>query len=273
MTAMDSLTRDSFGYISDLVRRESGIQLETGKEYLVESRISPVAHEHGFHDVSQLVRHLRHQASPRIVAQLVAALTTNETSWFRDPELYRSLGSHLLPTLVRRRSVRRLRLWSAACSSGQEPYSVLIAAAESVDCIGVGIEMLGTDINPAMVDRARTGRYGRVEVMRGLTEERRRRHFVEDGDAWVVDAGLRAQTTFKQLNLTRPFPVVGQYDLVLLRNVLIYFDVETKRDVLARMRRIVAPDGFLVLGTAETVVGVDDAWVQEPGHPGVYRLA
>lgn len=258
-------------FLRDLVRRESGIVLESGKDYLVSSRVTPVAHDLGYRGLSDLVRDLRHHPAARTTSRVVEALTTNETLWFRDLEPFAALRRVILPELVRARPARRVRLWSAACSSGQEPYSALMTAFETPDMMGIAVQMLATDLSAAMVERTREGRYSRVEVARGLGRERLMRWFVADGEHWRAGPELTAALSAKVVNLTRPLPVAEQQDVILLRNVLIYFDVETKREVLRRMRRVLAPDGYLMLGATESTVGLDDAWRPVAGLPGVYR--
>lgn len=270
-----ALTRETVDYLRELVQRESGIAIEDGKDYLVLNRVTPVAQELGFPDVTQLVRHLRRSATtpPGTVVALVSALTTNETSWFRDPAVFAALADHALPSLAAARAGRPLRMWSAACSTGQEVYSLLIAASETPACAATDLQVLASDINPAMVERARAARYSDVEAVRGLSPERRARHFDQVGTEYVVAAPLRAKVSFKTINLTRPYPITTPFDLVLLRNVLIYFDVATKVEVLTRVRRVIAPDGFLVLGTAESTLGISDAWAPVAGRRGLYRPA
>ncbi len=204
---------------------------------------------------------------------VVEALTTNETSWFRDGDPFSTLRSTVLPDLATRRPARGLRIWSAACSSGQEPYSIAIALAETPAVAGWRIEVLGTDLSEEMVARARAGRYTQLEVNRGLPATSLVRHFERDGTHWRIAPALTAHVSFRTLNLVRPFPPLGRFDVVFLRNVLIYFDVATKRDILRRVRQVMAPDGYLFLGAAEMTMGVDDAWERVPaGRSSVYRI-
>lgn len=265
-------TQLDLAFLRELVHREAGLVVEPGKDYLVSSRLTPVALELGFRGIPDLVRDLRHHPSARTTAQIVAAMTVNETLWFRDGAPFQALRTEVLPTLARSRPGRRLRLWSAACSSGQEAYSALIVALETPDLIGFDLEMLATDLSPAMVERTRAGRYTALEIGRGLGVERLARWFVRDGEHWVVGPELAGCVSAKVANLCRPLAVHGQYDVILLRNVLIYFDVATKREVLGRVRRVLAPDGHLLLGATESTVGVDDSWTPVAGSPGLYRL-
>ncbi len=268
-----TLAPASFGFVCDLVRRESAIVLAAGKEYLVESRLLPLARAQGDPDIDTYVERARRQPGGPVVREIVEALTTNETSWFRDREPYEALRTPVLPGLVAARtSTRRLRVWSAACSSGQEPYSIAMVLAEAVELTGWRLEVLGTDLSLEMVERCREGRYSQLEMNRGLPATHLVRHFERDGTAWRVNRNLAAMTTFRQLNLVRQFPPLPAFDVVFLRNVLIYFDLPTKREVLARVRQVLAPDGVLYLGASETTLGVDDAWQQVPvGRAFVYR--
>lgn len=267
-----SITLESFSFVSELVRRESAIVLETGKEYLVESRLSPMAREAGARDVDAFLRTARQRLDPRVGKEIVEALTTNETSWFRDSDPFTALRTLILPELSTRRATRSLRFWSAACSSGQEPYSMAMVARDTPEVAGWRLEILGTDLSEKMVERARSGRYSQLEVNRGLPATMLVEHFARAGTHWQVGPEIASAVQFRELNLTRPFPPLGRFDVVFLRNVLIYFDAATKRDILRRVRAVLAPDGFLLLGAAETTIGIDDGWERAvSGRASVYR--
>jgi chemotaxis protein methyltransferase CheR len=259
--------------VRDLVRRESAIVLSQGKEYLVESRLLPVAREEGLPDIEKLVEKVRQHPHSPVSRRLVEALTTNETSWFRDGDPFAALRDTVVPDLASsRKTTRRLRIWSAACSSGQEAYSIAMTLLDTPAVADWTIEILGTDLSSVMVQRAREGRYSQLEVNRGLPANRLVRHFERDGAGWRVNAQLRSMARFSELNLMRPFPTVGRFDVVFLRNVLIYFDVATKRDILHRVGQVLASDGYLYLGAAEMTMGVDDAWERvAAGRSSVYR--
>jgi chemotaxis protein methyltransferase CheR len=268
-----TIAPETFCFVRDLVRRESAIVLSQGKEYLVESRLLPVAREEGLADIEKLVEKVRQHPHSPVSRRLVEALTTNETSWFRDGDPFAALRDTVVPDLASsRRTTRRLRIWSAACSSGQEAYSIAMTLLDTPAVAGWTIEILGTDLSSVMVQRAREGRYSQLEVNRGLPASHLVRHFERDGAGWRVNAQLRSMARFSELNLMRPFPTVGRFDVVFLRNVLIYFDVVTKRDILHRVGRVLAPDGYLYLGAAEMTMGVDDAWERvAAGRSSVYR--
>lgn len=268
-----SIGATAFGFVRELLRSESAIVLEAGKEYLVESRLVPLAREAGHRDVDAYVADLAARRNPAALRQVVEALTTNETSWFRDGDPFTALRDSILPELARSRPHRRLRIWSAACSSGQEPYSILMTARDTPALAGWTVDMLATDLSQEMLDRARAGEYTQLEVNRGLPATTLVRHFRRHGLHWRIDPALAAQVQFRQLNLVRPFPPLGRFDVVFLRNVLIYFDLATKRDILHRVRQVMAPDGHLFLGAAEMTMGVDDAWERVPaGRSSVYRI-
>jgi len=268
-----TIAPEAFGYVRDLVRRESAIVLGPGKEYLVESRLLPLARLAGATDVDAYVSLLRARTDVAASRLVVEALTTNETSWFRDVDPFITLRMMVLPELARDRTQRKLRIWCAACSNGQEPYSVAMTLLDVPAVAGWSTEIVATDLSVEVLARARAGRYTQLEVNRGLPATSLVRHFVRDGAEWRISAQLAAMVAFRELNLMRPFPPMGRFDVVFLRNVLIYFDIETKRDILRRVRQVLAPDGYLFLGAAEMTVGVDDAWERVPsGRSSVYRL-
>lgn len=262
-----------FTFVRELVRSESAIVLEPGKEYLVESRLLPLARQGGYPDVDAFVGELSTRRNPAALKQVVEALTTNETSWFRDADPFTALRQSVFPELARTRPQREIRVWAAACSSGQEPYSILMTAHDTPEIAGWKIDMVATDLSEEMLDRARRGEYSQLEVNRGLPASTLVRHFERSGLSWRISRALAAQVQFRQLNLVRPFPPMGRFDVVFLRNVLIYFDLATKRDILRRVRQVMAPDGHLFLGAAEMTMGVDDGWERVPaGRSSRYRI-
>jgi chemotaxis protein methyltransferase CheR len=268
-----TLSAQEFAYVSDLVRRSSAIVLETGKEYLVEARLLPLARQAGVGTVSEYVTRAQHRPEPDTHEKIVDALTTNETSWFRDSEPFQALTANVLPDLMPTRSANRtLRVWSAACSSGQEPYSLAMVLQENLPA-GWTYDITATDISQEMLARAEAGRFTQLEMNRGLPAHMLVRYFERDGTHWRVSANLRNNITFRRLNLATALPPMPQFDLVFLRNVLIYFDVETKRQVLSRISATMRPDGWLFLGSAETTIGIDDRFERvAAGRSSAYRL-
>lgn len=270
-----TLSAETFAYVADLVRRRSAIQLGTGKEYLVESRLLPLSRAAGVADVDTYVRSLRDAAHPGGLDLLVEAMTTNETSWFRDNQPFEALAGHVVPELLAERSPwtagQPVRIWSAACSSGQEPYSIAMTLA---DVLPQGLlRITATDLSEQMIARAAAGRYSQLEINRGLPASMLVKHFTRVGAEWQIAPEIRSTVSFLRHNLLDDPPVGGPFDTVFLRNVLIYFDLETKRDVLRKVRQVIRPGGFLVLGSAETTIGIDEDWQRVAvGRGAVYRL-
>ena len=266
-----SITASSFSFVSDLVRRETAMLYDPGKEYLVEARLLPLARETGDPDVDAYVQRLRTDVAER--RRAVDALTINETSWFRDNAPYQAFSDMMLPSLLESRAAtRHLSIWSAACSSGQEAYSLAMVLDQHLPA-GWTVEILATDVSDKMLERVRTGRYSQVEMNRGLPATQLVRHFTRVGTEWEVSADLRRVVRTQHLNLASPFPAtLPRFDVVFLRNVLIYFDLDTKRDILRRVHDQVASDGFLLLGSSETTLDLSDSWARETvGRVQVHR--
>jgi chemotaxis protein methyltransferase CheR len=249
-----SVAAADFDYVRELVRRRSAIFLEPGKEYLVESRLLPVVQASGEGDLARFISRLRSSPEGSLHTQVVEAMTTNETSWFRDHHPFNALESVILPDLLRRRAtVRRLTIWSAATASGQEAYSIamvlhdLLAANPAWD-----LRVLATDLSEEMVRRTEAGRYSQLEINRGLPAAKLVRHFTRAGTEWQVNQDLRRMVDARQLNLAAPFPPLPPIDVMFLRNVLIYFQPDTRRQIFDQVRRVLQPDGYVVLGGAET---------------------
>ena len=268
------LAERDFDYIRDLVRDRAAIVLEPGKEYLAVTRLDPVVRRAGLSSLSELVATLREDADPDLSEQVIDALTTNETTFFRDVYPFESLRTNVLPDLIeRKRLSRSLFIWSAGCSSGQEPYSVAMMIRENFPELATWqVSILGTDVSAAMLERARTGRYGQIEVNRGLPANLLVKHFRRAGLGWEIDGSIKAMVRFRHQNLVDPWPSLPPMDLVLMRNVMIYFGVATKRDILARVRDVLAPHGYLLLGTSETTLHLDDTFQRHAvGPTGWYR--
>ena len=268
-----TLTAHEFAFISQLVRRDAAIVLDPGKEYLVEARLLPLARQVGAASVAEFVNRVQQRPEGDLHARIVDALTTNETSFFRDGEPFTALVDNVLPELIEKRAAsRHLKIWSAACSSGQEPYTLAMVLQETLPQ-GWSFDILATDISTEMLGRAQQGLYSQLEVNRGLPVQVLVKHFERDGANWRVSDSLRRRVTFRRMNLAAPFPPVGPFDIVFLRNVLIYFDVDTKRTVLQRVGANMQPDGWLFLGSAETTIGIDDRLERVvAGRTSAYRL-
>ncbi|HET7322318.1 MAG TPA: CheR family methyltransferase [Longimicrobiaceae bacterium] len=265
-----------YAYLSELLQRESGLCLGPHKEYLLESRLTPLARTRGLGGLSGLVRRLRERGDDELSRAVCEAMTTNESLFFRDATPFRLLQEELLPELAARRvATRRLRIWCAAGSTGQEPYSLAMILDEMAALFyGWRVEILSTDYSRAALDRARAGLYNHFEVQRGLPIQMLTRHFHRVGDDWQISESLRRAVQFRELNLLEPFQHLGRFDVVLCRNVLIYFDLPTKAEVLARLAGCVADDGYLFLGGSETAMGVTRHFDRVPGAgTSVYRVA
>jgi chemotaxis protein methyltransferase CheR len=269
------LTGQQFGYVADLLRREAAIVLSPGKEYLVESRLRPLAHQTGHANIGELLTAAQspHGTAGGVRKRIVESLTINETSWFRDREPFAALTDVVLPEVLKDAPGRPIRVWSAASSSGQEPYSIAIQLDKALPP-GRDFQILATDLSTEMVARARAGVYNQLEINRGLPAPDLVRYFQRAGADWQVTDKLRRKITFQQLNLSLPLPAMQPFDVVFLRNVLIYFSPETKRQILARVRKVLRPGGWLQLGAAETTVGIDAAFERVPvGRTAIYRAS
>ncbi len=264
-----------FERIRKLVYERAAIVLEPGKEYLVEARLAPVAQAHGFVSVNDLCRAVdRHCA--QLLAEIVEVMTTNETSFFRDQYPFEALKQTILPDLVQQRAPqRRLRIWCAACSSGQEPYSIAMLIDEHFPLLASwNVSIYATDISKAVLARARAGRFSQLEVSRGLSPAQLARYFVRDGVDWELKPSFRRRVRFEELNLAGRWPILERFDLVLLRNVLIYFDQPTKIAILTRVQQQLAGDGLLMLGGSETPPLEVTTLERLPiVRAGVYRVA
>ena len=266
-----SISAGTFTFVADLVRRCSAIELPAGKEYLVESRLLPLVRQADLAGVDEYVATLRTVPHSAEHDRVVDALTTNETSWFRDFTPFQALTQHVVPTLAADHPDQRsLRVWSAACSTGQEPYSIAMAL---LDCAATrSVQITATDISREVLGRGRAGRYSQVEINRGLPAAMLVRHFARAGTEWELSKAMRSRVTFTQHNLLDPPPAGGPFDIIFLRNVLIYFDLATRREVLGRVRAVLAPRGFLLLGATESTFGIEDTWEHVAIGPGaLYR--
>jgi len=266
------MTPESFDFLSAFVKEHSGLILNKGKEYLLEHRLLPLARNHGVDNIDALVEMMRRPGSGQLGEAVVDAMTTNESFFFRDKTPFDQFESTMLPAMLENRSSqRKFRIWCAAASTGQEPYSLAMCLKEAAEkLLHWRIEILGTDLSAEVLEKAKAGMYSQFEVQRGLPIKLLVKYFKQIGELWQVDAALKAMVTYKPLNLMKDFSALGKFDIVFCRNVLIYFDQPTKKLVLERIARQLAPDGFLVLGAAETVIGITDVFRPVPGHRGLY---
>ncbi|HEY8340451.1 MAG TPA: protein-glutamate O-methyltransferase CheR [Egibacteraceae bacterium] len=272
-----TLTAGDFEFVRALVHEHAAIVLEPSKTYLVESRLAPLVRAIGADSIGDLVARLRtgHDAQ-QLRRRVVDAMTTNETSWYRDLSPFEALETTILPQLIAaRQETRALNIWSAACSSGQEPYSVAMLLRERFPQLaGWNVRIIATDISAEMLGRAAAGTYSQLEVNRGLPSAHLVKYFTRRGASWQIRDDIRAMVEFRAMNLAQPWGFLPPIDVLLLRNVLIYFDVATKREILRRAREVLRPDGYLLLGTAETTLSIDDAFTRVTvGRTTVYQAA
>jgi chemotaxis protein methyltransferase CheR len=262
-----------FATIARHIRDVTGLALGQDQAYLLSARLAPVLRRRGLGDMGELARRLGTAEGRGLLQEAAEATTTNETSFFRDDAPFRHLGEKVLPALAAARPPGApIRVWSAACSSGQEAYSVAMLAAGARAPGPWRIELLGTDFSTAMVQRAREGVFTQFEIQRGLPSHLLARWFRQEGDRWRVAEELRAACRFQELNLLGDLSSLGRFDVIMLRNVLIYFDTPTKERVLEGCIRHLAPDGVLYLGAAETLLGLRSSLVPLTEHRGAFVL-
>jgi chemotaxis protein methyltransferase CheR len=261
-----------YEFLRKLLRERSGLDLSADKQYLVESRLIPLARKAGLPGIAELVQKIKSGTDP-LTSDVVEAMTTNETFFFRDKIPFDHLREAVLPELMQARANRRsLRIWCAASSSGQEPYSI----AMCLKGIGAGlagwrVEILATDLSQAVLEKSRAGIFSQFEVQRGLPIQMLVKHFTQVGELWQLNADIRAMVQHRQLNLLQDFSHLGTFDVIFCRNVMIYFDQDTKAGVFDRLAKVLEADGVLALGAAESVVGISDAFKPYPERRGLYR--
>jgi chemotaxis protein methyltransferase CheR len=260
-----------YEFLCKLLKEQSGLALGADKQYLVESRLLPLVRKTGLASLTELMAKLRNGGG-RLAVDVVEAMTTNESFFFRDKIPFDHFRDTIMPALLTARErERRIRIWCAAASTGQEPYSLAICLKDMKDKLaGWRVEIVATDLSIEVLERAKAGVYSQFEVQRGLPIQMLVKHFAQLGELWQIAADIRAMVQFRPLNLLADFSRLGAFDLVFCRNVLIYFDQETKVSVLNRMACATAPDGYLVLGAAETVVGLTDAFKPMADRRGLY---
>lgn len=266
---------NDFQYIAQLLYQRSGLIITQEKAYLLESRLNPVARKWDLDGVDTLIAVLRAKKDERLAVAVTEAMTTNESFFFRDNRPFEQFKEIVLPQLLQARAARKqIRIWSAACSSGQEPYTLaMLLKEEAARLAGWRIEIIATDLSTGILDKAKEGLYSQFEVQRGLPITLLMKYFTQEGEKWRISEAIRSMVTYKAFNLLDNPASLGSFDVVFCRNVLIYFDQATKGQVLARVAQIMPPDGFLYLGGAETVLGISDAFEVVPGQRGVYRLS
>jgi chemotaxis protein methyltransferase CheR len=270
-----SIAPADFAFVSDLVRRNAGIVLEPGKEYLVDARLSAVVRQEKLDSIEALVARLRAQPGLPLQQRVIEAMTTNETSFFRDLHPFDALRRVVVPQLMEsRKAEKAISIWCGASSTGQEPYTIAMTLREHFPMLaGWKLTFIATDISAEMIRRSRDGKYGQIEVNRGLPAALLVKYFQKQGLEWQIDASLRSMIDFREMNLTMPWPLMPPIDIVFMRNVLIYFDQQTKKEILGGLRRVMRPDGYLFLGCAETTMSLDDSFERvQVDKSGCYRV-
>jgi chemotaxis protein methyltransferase CheR len=266
------VTPPDYEYLRKILKERSGLDLSADKQYLVESRLVPLARRAGLAGIPELVAKMKSGAD-KLISDVVEAMTTNETFFFRDKIPFDLLRETILPALMQARaSSKSIRIWSAASSTGQEPYSIAMCLKEkAAQLAGWRFEIVATDLSQEVLEKSKAGIYSQFEVQRGLPIQLLVKYFAQTGELWQINADIRAMVQHRPLNLLQDFSHLGKFDVIFCRNVLIYFDQETKIDVFERMNRQIEPDGMLMLGAAESVVGITDAFRPYPDRRGLYQ--
>jgi len=260
-----------YEFLRRFLKERSGLDLSSDKQYLVESRLIPLARKAGLPGIGELVQKLKSGVEP-LTSEVVEAMTTNETFFFRDKIPFDHLKEAILPALVQARASRRaLRIWCAASSTGQEPYSIAMCVKEFAALAGWRVEIVATDLSQEVLEKSKAGIYSQFEVQRGLPIQMLVKYFKQIGKLWQLNADIRSMVQHRQLNLLQDFSHLGTFDVIFCRNVLIYFDQNTKVAIFERMSKMLESDGVLALGAAESVVGISDAFKPYPERRGLYR--
>ncbi len=265
------MNNQDFEFLAKLLKEKSGLTLTPDKVYLLESRLTPLARKRGLDTLDALVQKLRTSRDEGLVKDVTEAMTTNESFFFRDNTPFDIFKNHVLPAMEKARPNKKLRIWCAAASTGQEPYSLAILLKENwAKWQGWNIEIVGTDICTQVLEKAKAGAYSQFEVQRGLPIQMLIKYFKQEGDVWRINEDIRRMVSYRPFNLLSSFSLLGSFDVIYCRNVLIYFDQPTKKDVLERMHSALAKDGTLFLGAAETVLGITDKLRPVRGQRGMY---
>jgi chemotaxis protein methyltransferase CheR len=266
------VNQPDYEFLRKLLREKSGLDLSTDKQYLIESRLLPLARKAGLPGIGELVQKLK-DGNSGLIGQVVEAMTTNETFFFRDKVPFDHFREAIIPELLKARAGRKsVRIWCAAGSTGQEPYSLAMCLKEMGAALsGWRVEIVATDLSQEVLEKSKAGLYSQFEVQRGLPIQLLVKYFKQVGELWQINSDLRAMVQHRRLNLLHDFSQLGTFDVIFCRNVLIYFDQETKINIFGRLAKSMEADGFLVLGAAETVVGLTDVFKPLADRRGLYR--
>jgi chemotaxis protein methyltransferase CheR len=262
-----------FDIFAGYLKKSSGLMLTPDKTYLIESRLTPIMRDLNMPDLSAMAAEVKRGIDRRLLQRITEAMTTNETSFLRDGRPFEAFKKTLLPALMEKNAAtRKIRIWSAACSSGQEPYTLaMMLKEEGAKLAGWNVEILATDLSTEILDKAKKAEYSQFEVQRGLPIQLLMKYFTQIGDRWQIKPEIRDMVNYKPVNLLEDFSIFGKFDLVFCRNVLIYFDPSTKKSILERMAPMTPKHGYLVLGGAETVIGITEKWAGVPTLNGIYQ--
>ncbi|BAY32569.1 CheR methyltransferase, SAM binding domain protein [Nostoc carneum NIES-2107] len=264
-----------FDFLRDLVYRHSAVVLSADKTYLAELYLQPITTSLGFTQIAELVNYLRNQPFNHIHTQVIEALVTNETSFFRDIYPFETLQKFVLPELIKKRAIARsLNIWCAACSHGQEPYSIAMLMREHFPLLANwSVKLIASDFSQKALTKARQGRYNQLEIQRGLPKNLCDRYFHKVDNEWQILDNLIKMVEFQQINLVKTWPSLPKSDVIFLRNVLIYFDIPTKKALLNKIKQQLSVDGYLFLGNAETTINLDASFERVQFNKGIcYRL-
>ena len=266
------MTPPDYEYLRKILKDHSGLDLSADKQYLIESRLLPLSRKCGVAGIPELVQKMK-GGSSSIIAQVVEAMTTNETFFFRDKVPFDHFRDTIMPEVLNARAARKsVRIWCAAGSTGQEPYSLAMTLKEMGAALaGWRVEIIATDLSQEVLEKSKSGVYSQFEVQRGLPIQLLVKYFKQNGELWQISQELRGMVQHRQLNLLHDFSQLGTFDVIFCRNVLIYFDQDTKINIFGRLAKVMEGDGFLVLGAAETVVGLTDVFKPFPDKRGLYR--
>ncbi|WP_316860532.1 protein-glutamate O-methyltransferase CheR [uncultured Cohaesibacter sp.] len=268
------MTPQDYAFLQNFLKEKSGLVLSNDKQYLVESRLMPIARKSGLQSIEELIGKIKGLGDRGLQNAVVEAMTTNESFFFRDKTPFEHFTNTIIPHLVETRKRGKVRIWCAAASTGQEPYSLAMSIKENASKLaGLSFEIIGTDISNEVLEKAKVGIYSQFEVQRGLPVQLLLKYFTQKGEMWQISPEIRSMVTYKPYNLLDQYTALGQFDVIFCRNVLIYFDQSTKVDVMQRLAKQMPADGYLLLGAAETVVGLTNAFQAVSGKRGLYCKA
>lgn len=273
-----SVSQSEFNAFRQFLEKKSGIVLGDNKQYLVTSRLKKLLDEHEIKSLTELMSRFQAHSRSALQDKVIDAMTTNETLWFRDNYPFEVMKNKVLPELLQKQPNQRLRIWSAACSSGQEPYSLSMTMDEyeraNLGHAKASMQIVATDLSPSMLQACKTGEYDSLAIARGLSQERLQRYFDKTpAGRWAVKSAIKSRVEFRALNLLDSYAGLGKFDVVFCRNVLIYFSAEAKKDILTRMHATLKPGGYIFLGASEALNGLPELYSMVQCSPGIIYQA